>query len=458
MVLQKDITVKIPVGIKEDLKIILLQNPPSFNYIFDNFVFILSKIFMIPARSTKYRTRLVPIYSKIIKSEIGDNYKKYLKWLTDNNFLISDNWYCKKRAKSKCYGYTEGYYKRNYESYKITKKSLIKRHMNWYFKRNTNSGKELRENLKNLEFDYESAALDLEIMRSKRQINKKDYEMLKYKYEEIRLSKIYGHRDNYGRFHSNYTQINKFSRKYIKADGEQLVEIDIQSCQVGLLYSLIYKLLEDVKQNRYDDARRFGNDVVRRMSGDFRDKYLSKYGNNYYDGEKVSEIGVSKNLNELDYDNDFFCVIVEKELEKFKKILKKDFYKWIAKESKKYTKITVNRMKAKKMFFKKIFGRKCNEGYLIKIFENEFPMLLKIINYLKKDNYKELARTLQREESTLIIDKLSKWLIEEKGIRNFYTVHDCIGIQEKHKMMVTWKLYELMYLNNIPVEIKVEQL
>lgn len=57
-----------------------------------------------------------------------------------------------------------------------------------------------------------------------------------YDLDLLSLLKV-GEDDYSGRFHTKFNQIKKEARKFMKVDGEEVVEIDIKSCQLSLLIS-----------------------------------------------------------------------------------------------------------------------------------------------------------------------------------------------------------------------------
>ena len=102
-----------------------------------------------------------------------------------------------------------------------------------------------------------------------------------------------------------------------------------------------------------------------------------------------------------------------------------------------------DREKFKKELFEKIFyGRITNKmSSERRIFEEEFPMVMMIIDYFKKSKekklldgendeaFKELARTMQKKESDIMINTIAKRLVKENIF--IVTIHDSIMCLEK---------------------------
>ena len=86
--------ISVPSSLKNDLLASVDFKPPSFTFNTDYFLYIISKIIHIPECNDKLRNlNKIPLYSKILRYEIGKNYKKYLTYLIDNGFLETDNHY-----------------------------------------------------------------------------------------------------------------------------------------------------------------------------------------------------------------------------------------------------------------------------------------------------------------------------------------------------------------------------
>ena len=75
-----DLNISVPSSLKKDLIACLSIRKPNFIFNIDYFLYIISKIINIPEFNDKLRNlSKIPIYSKILRYEIGKNYKKYIK-------------------------------------------------------------------------------------------------------------------------------------------------------------------------------------------------------------------------------------------------------------------------------------------------------------------------------------------------------------------------------------------
>ncbi len=76
------------------------------------------------------------------------------------------------------------------------------------------------------------------------------------------------------------------------------------------------------------------------------------------------------------------------------------------------------------------FGKQSTVRDLRKKFEIEFPTVNRVMKKLKKKNYKILAEVLMKEESNLMIDELSKEILDAEPYRLLLTIHDAMIVPE----------------------------
>ncbi len=76
------------------------------------------------------------------------------------------------------------------------------------------------------------------------------------------------------------------------------------------------------------------------------------------------------------------------------------------------------------------FGKQNSIRNMRKKFEKEFPTVSRIMKKLKKKNYKILAEVLMKEESNLMIDEISKEILDAEPYRLLLTIHDAMIVPE----------------------------
>lgn len=179
--------------------------------------------------------------STILREKYGTHYNYYIEWLKQNGYIekLSD-YYVGKKART--YGFSE---KMLYENMKrfINKNKVLMKKYNRSIKRELNetnglidikTKRKLIENLFRIDIDKSIANVytnDI-LSRRKRIFNE-------YLVDKIDIKEIFYSFDNYGRLHSNFTNLKSEIRKSsLRINGEPTREIDISNSQPLFLYNL----------------------------------------------------------------------------------------------------------------------------------------------------------------------------------------------------------------------------
>ena len=229
--------------------------------------------------------------------------------------------------------------------------------------------------------------------------------------------------NNIGRFHSNLTNLKKELRSYITYEGRKLVNIDIRNSQPFLSTCLfkpefwdrnhsglnIYKIptalniidgyvisKHDVKtygMNAYEHINELMNRVcIYTMSVTFLLKRLNKEPNDY----------ISFSFSKFFYKKVFNKIYPGKPF--VKNLAKKSFYQFI------YSSNQQNYWEEKQLI------------------SEAFPIATELFEFIKQKDYILLSHIMQRLESILMIEVISKRIAAEKPHLPFFTVHDSIAI------------------------------
>ena len=86
----------------------------------------------------------------------------------------------------------------------------------------------------------------------------------------------------------------------------------------------------------------------------------------------------------------------------------------------------------KRDFFSFLFGKIMNCPQVYYAFKKKFPTILKYINKIKKENYRELARLLQKFESFAVIETIVRKIVEDRPEIPLFTIHDSIMTTEQY--------------------------
>lgn len=458
--MKNTIIVKLPDGVLTELDSCLKEHPPTFTYDRDNFIYFLGKIFYIPQYNPDLKgMRLVPIYSKIVREELGRNYKKYIEYLLNWEFLVTDNYYIPAKlnpegwGKCKCYGFTAKFAGKSVVKCPIKKRSLLKRMEIWNRKTIENVKSDpiltqIKEFLDKITFDYDGAIRKLDELFKNKKISLVEYDIEMDRCERIKNKDFYIVRDEAGRIHTNLTNISKEIREdYLFIDGEKATGLDIRSCQPALLYALLIDYFEKIKKNHSNKFEVSQNSISKSMV-DTRKKY-SSYENQIL--EELPNFELPMDVSMFEYRNfELLEHDFTKEINTLRDVLKSDIYGNIQNWWKSYFGVTLKtRKQAKKFFFSYIFGRNSMKRTRMRqVWETEFPLLNRMISFIKEPNYKFLAHKLQKKESEIVIDSLCSEVNKKFNIP-YFTVHDSIYISKKFSPEIKLIFEEILDKNNV---------
>lgn len=231
--------------------------------------------------------------------------------------------------------------------------------------------------------------------------------------------------DKSKRLYHNATSTPKEIRRFLKVDGNPLVEIDASNSQWFLLVALLKKHKEEKVQHiLYNHTR----EQITRGTG----------------GETTQPEQQPKPLHLML--NPF-----SKELHKLEAYLEQGYFRKAMTEAfSKEVGRSVEEGEVKGLLIKRILFEDPSKGYLnnepiVKVFKSIFPTLYKAITelkkggldyqsygYLPKDSYKALAVELQKMESSIFIRSVHKRL---EGVLRL-SIHDALLVQEKDAKQV----------------------
>jgi stress-induced morphogen len=318
--------------------------------------------------------------AKILHDILGCNYKKYLQFLLDNGIIETDNQYIIGQ-KSKGYRLTEKYRHRKFEQVLITDKSIIENVAMFRAEQENkiklNQHRYIYDCLQQIKIDAEGAKNYIE----QNIYNNEEYSSYNISVDLIESKSFFFTVDSTaGRIHNNITNLSRNLRPFLRYNNEKLVEIDIANSQPFIFNILI---------NSYDT-------------------YSNNYKRCIYDTANIPSYVSNKKTDILIYRD---CTSSGK------------FYEYLMDNLEIYE----DRSLFKIRFFKKVFYSKENPYYISeerKRFTELFPNVSQIISYYKKDDYRNLAISLQKAEAEIMINKV----VSKLAANGIYalTIHDSI--------------------------------
>ena len=230
------------------------------------------------------------------------------------------------------------------------------------------------------------------------------------------------------RLNTDFTSLSKQLKRCYTYDKKPLVQLDLSSSQPLLLYHLINS--KPWKKEKKEDNNFLLDQYIKVLQ-----EYIEK---DTYMLCTLSKISDSK---------------LNKELIRFKNLFKGDFYNEIIEEVKrcnpKIKKLIGfdSRVNCKKtmmyLLFEKFTDKK-NPPLQYELFKNTFPLITEVLNTLKNVQKNSVALILQRTESILFLDIITKQIAEINPEIPLYTIHDAIYTIEKYKDIVYQKMIEIL--------------
>ena len=395
-----------------DLQKLLSENPPPFKYHLDHFVYLCSLLYELPAKKKDIITKkgYIPLHAHLLK-RVNNNYKKYFTYLIEQGVIECDNSYIV-GEKSKGYKFAPQYIDM-IQIVEITKHTLTKnlkkvhdfdRDMQTkydYLCRHFNDG---------LTVDFSGAKQKLLELYQKDKKSKKRKAFHKFNTNLVNLIKL--HKKEFyftvdvtsHRLHTLLTVIKKQLRPYITYGSTQLVNIDIQCSQPTLSLCLL-------DPEFYSTELKPGRVNVHSI-----DKKIT-------DTLPIQTIASYVNENQ-----DKFTI--------YRELVLSDFYTAMADLLKqKEINISTERDTIKKMMFLVLFS---SNQYLggtkalpKRIFKELFPEVYEVFKMYKSTGHEKLPVLLQKIESKLILDKVTKNIYKALPEEVMYTIHDSIVVNEK---------------------------
>lgn len=410
-----------------NLPIILAKQPPNFRYKIDYFYYILDVVcdkmdYLDPYKEGKW----VYLNAQKLRT-ITHEYKKYLDYLVDADILLYNHSYIV-GERSRGYRIAPNFYNGDLIQIPVDKHNLsLKRKL----KEKKKEAKQVPEGSDEyyyltkwfngkLTIDKEGAfkCIDRLYPVSKSNFNRTSksskgagrFKALRAIQKLSNGDFYYKVDDNIGRFHTNLTNIKKELRDYMSYDGQKLVNQDIKNSQ-PFLSGILFK----------------------------QDFYTGEGRLCITDFKPVNQLNSNNKLNKTLNDICYYIMLadspespIHKEFEQYlSSIQGGQFYEEVF--SLMYPRMRINNMLRKriKLLVLTLFFADNRHGPQLRKkeapFKRKFPTVYKIFSLLKRHNKVILSHILQRTESRLIIEIITKRIALERPELPIFTVHDSIA-------------------------------
>jgi len=279
--------------------------------------------------------------------------------------------------------------------------------------------------LTGLEIDYVNAFIEAEQVQEP--LKKQCYHLSISRFE---IGDFYFLKDDYGRLHSNLTNLPKILRKYISYKNEKIRGIDLPNAQPLLLHLLCTFIKNDIPNNRKSFLKNLTQDQQSQILAS-----LNKYPDHYAHFESLVLTRGLYGYIFNDLSNDFktekgFSAIEWSELsEEERGIVKDEILAWI---NGSWGSRGPYRAKIKEVFL------------------NRFHPVYTLVKVIKEDWYKKMAHLLQTFEADLVIRGVVWSFHKAYPSAPVFTIHDCVFTTEsyherlkKHASDYMWNQFKI---------------
>jgi hypothetical protein len=387
----------------------------------------------------------VPLYSKVLKENCGNNYNVYLQGLLDSRIIECDDLYSKTGHESFGFKLADNYASSPNKHITLTDKFLVKRIRKFRRKKIeelqikaapiahlvrwlTNDGLQID---KTAAFEFlETYKRKLTTELSKRKLKKshqkkqeafvlKRYYKLKDQIESWRSNKYISIDDAGGRLYSPITGLPSLFRNFLTYKGEQLVGFDIKNSQPLHFLTMLKKEF----WKSYTPGM-----TLKRLDSDLWE-YLTEE-------EEYSSTIMFQESAETQYrhgvNNYTFKNLVQNG-----KLYEFICYKFFNKH---HTKGGIDRFSTRaktKQEFMHMMYHNPKEPYtkakaVFEEFEKLFPKEASVMNLLKKRKYNDFPIILQKIEAQILLHKVAKRVYDVNSNIPLFTIHDSILTTEQH--------------------------
>jgi len=432
-----------------DIDVLLKNNPPNTisNFKRDFLIHILHLIVSIPAKNKglQIQNGFVPISSTILQRKVR-NYRQYLDYLLKNHVIQTDNHY-RKGKKSIGYRFFPQFSKgiKEVEIEKdLSPSRVVKadRHLDQNLEKYGYLFKWYNQNLQiNSELAMQFIAEDFERRISKEstyeQTNLVGDPHRQFSASELNINKIAAGDFSLSidksvhRLHSTLSNLRSALRNCLTYNGLTLVSIDIKNCQPFLSTHLLNPFFWETKDSKYNKSRLlFINELSKEL-----------LLNIFNSTSLYSFIMLCKRYKRSNY-SDFH---------KYRKIVNEGtLYEFLTEKFSELGIHYVDRKSVKAAVFQILFtdnrflGQK--DAQPKRLFKNIFPNVYEIFSLIKRKNKTSLPRLLQRMESYLVLETITKRISEIYPEIPLFTIHDSIittkGYENEVKEMINFGMIE----------------
>ncbi|AMA49651.1 hypothetical protein [Flavobacterium covae] len=213
---------------------------PDFNFNFEKAYLLIYLVILFSNKKTN--TKKVELYSKTLEKLFGKDYHKYINYLSENFGGVGNilNRYPYSENHSFSYILRDYFYENGFEIVTITDYKLIKKYKKLFVRQKTSKNIQKQYHFLLKHFKREKLtvhnpqnAIDSIPFSERGKYIKKAFKIMKHEFSLVLKAKTDG------RVHTNILRLKKELIKYLRYENESLVEIDVKSAVLFLLYLML---------------------------------------------------------------------------------------------------------------------------------------------------------------------------------------------------------------------------
>lgn len=380
--------------------------------------------FIHPSKKEKF---FVPLKAEILKSMLGDCYKKILEWMVNSEIIYRDKHYSKGNFSIGC-RFVDKYLSVKSKTVTVTNSFLYKKHFK--YDSNVNKDKRITDKLETflkseklkVDFDlvervYEQLMASVTSAEDAIRINIA-YSSTKANLQLLQDGDFHVKQDNTGyRVHSPLTNLKKEYRKCLSYDGMSLVEIDFCNSQFFLMNYLLQLKHWTFNSTLSSNPKKV--ELLKRLRNNTNIYSPTKDDNITIMILKFLENRFRKGFQECQFSRDsvngtIYNVIQEN-------VVKNDTIEIDKNETKQHL---IALSFASKQHHYHYFNGKYKPIW--DCFKAVYSEATTLIDIIKSKDYKDFAKVVQRIESYLVINQICGSWTKMHPKKFIATIHDCI--------------------------------
>lgn len=241
--------------------------------------------------------------------------------------------------------------------------------------------------------------------------------------------------DDYGRCHTNLTNLSKKLRKHLSVDGKRLENVDISESQPLFIGMLIAQNIQKQKKGRGKEKGKQGE-----KGGNHPICWTTIMLDNNYVGQKAPNWGGGFDRRRLPADLRLYLELCES----------RALYQTVA------DRLGKTRDEAKQAIMVSLFDKPCHQNTVSQVLGELFPTVMQSLQAIKRPDYRLLAHRAQETESMFMFGRVVPRITKSYPSLFISTIHDSILTTEENATLVQKVMLDEFAKLGLSPQVKVE--